>query len=65
MGRTKVLRTTPNFADYFNLSHETPAMKKQLEHIFENLKTQKESGKAHSTNPVPKPEVSAVEPQKP
>jgi segregation and condensation protein B len=41
MGRTKLLRTTPNFADYFNLSHETPALKKQLEHIFENIKMQK------------------------
>ena len=40
LGRTKVLRTTPNFADYFNLSHETPTMKKQLEHIFENIKTE-------------------------
>ena len=41
LGRTKVLRTTPNFADYFNLSHETPTMKKQLEHIFENIKTER------------------------
>ena len=62
MGRTKVLRTTPNFADYFNLSHETPAMKKQLEHIFENLKTQKGSTKPHSTNPIPKTEP-ATEPE--
>jgi len=41
LGRTKVLRTTPNFADYFNLSHETPAMKKQLEQIFNHIKTSK------------------------
>ena len=49
MGRTKVLRTTPNFADYFNLSHETPAMKKQLEHIFENLKAEKKPEKPKPT----------------
>jgi segregation and condensation protein B len=41
LGRTKVLRTTPNFADYFNLSHETPAMKKQLEQIFDHIKASK------------------------
>jgi len=41
LGRTKILRTTPNFADYFNLSHETPTMKKQLEQIFDHIKTSK------------------------
>ena len=45
VGRTKVLRTTPNFADYFNLSHETPALKRELEHLFEYIKTQKAPGK--------------------
>ena len=59
LGRTKVLRTTPNFADYFNLSHETPALKKQLEHIFENIKIQKGTTKTHPsknpTGPEPKP----------
>jgi len=58
LGRTKVLRTTPNFADYFNLSHETPALKKQLEHIFENIKIQKGTTKTHPsktpTGPEPK-----------
>ncbi len=38
LGRTKILRTTPNFADYFNLSHDMQAMKKQLERLFENIK---------------------------
>jgi segregation and condensation protein B len=46
LGRTKVLRTTPNFADYFNLNHDTPAMKKQLEKIFESIKSEKSSKKA-------------------
>jgi len=50
MGRTKVLRTTPNFSDYFNLSHETPALKKQLEHIFENIKAQKALNKSEPSN---------------
>ena len=41
LGRTKVLRTAPNFADYFNLSHDMPAMKKQLEKLFQNIKAEK------------------------
>lgn len=53
MGRTKILRTTPNFADYFNLSHETPAMKKQLEHIFENLKAEKKTEKPKQAAIIP------------
>ena len=53
IGRTKLLRTTPNFADYFNLSHETPALKKQLEHIFETIKMQKLSGKTQASKTTP------------
>jgi len=56
-GRTKILRTTPNFADYFNLSHETPALKKQLEHLFEIIKTQKTHGKSQMPNTLPKPQA--------
>jgi len=41
LGRTKVLRTTPNFADYFNLSQDLQTMKKQLEKIFEEIKVEK------------------------
>ncbi len=41
LGRTKVLRTTPNFADYFNLSHDMSTMKKQLEKLFENIKSER------------------------
>jgi len=55
VGRTKVLRTTPNFADYFNLSHETPALKKQLEHLFEYIKAQKPPSKNETSNASPKP----------
>jgi len=56
LGRTKVLRTTPNFADYFNLSHETPAMKKQLEQIFDHIKTSK-GVKESSSAPTPSAEM--------
>lgn len=45
LGRTKVLRTTPNFADYFNLSQDLQTMKKQLERIFEDIKLEKYSNK--------------------
>ncbi len=53
LGRTKVLRTTPNFADYFNLSHEPQAQKKQLERLFDNIKMQPGPKKAQISNPVP------------
>lgn len=41
LGRTKLLRTTPNFADYFNLSQDVQIMKKQLEQVFEHMKSEK------------------------
>jgi segregation and condensation protein B len=59
VGRTKILRTTPNFADYFNLSHETPALKKQLEHLFEIIKTQKAPSKSQTPNSLLKPQAQA------
>jgi len=34
-GRSKVLRTTPFFADYFGLSHDLKIMKQQLKGVFE------------------------------
>lgn len=34
IGRTKVLRTTQFFADYFGLSHDLRAMKRQLKKVF-------------------------------
>jgi segregation and condensation protein B len=36
-GRTKVIETTEFFADYFGLSHEMRAMKRQLKGIFEEF----------------------------
>ena len=41
LGRTKILRTTPNFSDYFNLSQDQQTMKKQLEQVFQHLKSEK------------------------
>ena len=44
-GRTKIIKTTDTFADYFNLSHDLRSLKRQLKSIFnvqdkldENLK---------------------------
>ncbi len=34
-GRSTLLRTTEYFADYFALSHDTTAIKRELKHIFE------------------------------
>jgi segregation and condensation protein B len=48
LGRTKVLRTTPNFADYFNLSHDLTSMRKQLERMFQSIKTEKFAKKPSS-----------------
>lgn len=42
LGRSKILRTTANFADYFNLSQETRTMKKQLEKFFRNFPSKKQ-----------------------
>jgi len=38
LGRSKLLRTAPSFADYFNLSRDPKLMRKQLEHFFEATK---------------------------
>ncbi|MFH0897203.1 MAG: SMC-Scp complex subunit ScpB [Candidatus Bathyarchaeota archaeon] len=35
LGRTKILRTTEVYADYFNLSHDVRLMKRQLKSIFD------------------------------
>jgi len=52
LGRTKILRTTPNFADYFNLSHELQLMKKELEHMFDGIKAQTKPKKITAPPPV-------------
>ena len=35
LGKTKILRTTDVFSDYFNLSHDMRLMKRQLKAIFD------------------------------
>ena len=35
LGRTRILRTTGTFADYFNLSHDISVMKKDLRNVLE------------------------------
>jgi segregation and condensation protein B len=47
LGKTKILRTTAAFSDYFSLSSDPKVMKHQLERMFEQLR-------AKSPNP-PKP----------
>jgi len=39
LGRSKLLRTTPSFSDYFNLSQEPKLLKRQIQKIFEDLKS--------------------------
>ena len=39
-GRSMVLRTTEYFADYFGLSQDTTAMKRELKHVFEDFPKQ-------------------------
>jgi len=41
LGRTKILRTTQTFADYFNLSQDARLMKRQLEKLFKELSSVK------------------------
>ncbi|UCH37317.1 MAG: SMC-Scp complex subunit ScpB, partial [Candidatus Bathyarchaeota archaeon] len=37
LGKTSILRTTEVFADYFNFSHDTRLMKRQLKKLFESV----------------------------
>ncbi|WP_455283841.1 SMC-Scp complex subunit ScpB [[Eubacterium] cellulosolvens] len=39
LGRSKVLRTTPSFSDYFNLSQDSRIMKRQIQKIIEEVKS--------------------------
>lgn len=35
VGRTRILRTTATFADYFNLPHDTAAMKREIKNVLD------------------------------
>jgi chromosome segregation and condensation protein ScpB len=64
LGRTKVLRTTPNFADYFNLSHDLAVMKNQLEKLFQSINREKDSKKAtHEAKVLTQEEKPAIQAQ--
>jgi segregation and condensation protein B len=63
LGRTKILRTTPNFADYFNLSHDVAGMKKQLERLFQSIKAEKTSKKHTSEPKVPEEDKATIRTQ--
>lgn len=56
-GRSKLLRTTPSFADYFNLSQDPKLMKRQIQKIFEDIKLTQVGGtrSAGSQEAPPKP----------
>lgn len=71
LGRSKLLRTTPSFCDYFNLSQDSRLMKKQIQKIIENLKSAQSGGPRpaqpqetqasstqEETNPITPPEPS-------
>jgi len=59
LGRSKLLRTTPSFSDYFNLSQEPRLMKRQIQKIFEDLK----SGQIGETRQAGVQEVVLKSPQ--
>jgi segregation and condensation protein B len=40
LGKTQIIQTTPIFADYFNLSHDTRLMKRQLRALFTSVEKQ-------------------------
>jgi len=48
LGRTKLLRTTPSFSDYFNLSQDSRLMKRQIQKIFDDLKSSQLAAKQSS-----------------
>jgi len=53
LGRTKLLRTTPSFSDYFNLSQDSRLMKRQIQKIFEDLKSSQLAEKLSSGTEAP------------
>ncbi len=50
LGRTKILKTTPVFADYFSLSSDSRTMKQQLQKMFEQQKSKGKKTPRKSSN---------------
>lgn len=48
LGKTKIIRTTDVFADYFNLSHDSQMMKRQIKTLFDSVNTQ--NHRAHQSD---------------
>jgi RNA processing factor Prp31 len=61
LGRSKILRTTASFCDYFNLSQDSRQMKKQIQQIMEELK----SAQPGAARPAQPQEAQANLPQEP
>ena len=59
LGRSKVLRTTASFCDYFNLSQDSRLMKKQIQEIIEEMK----SVQSVAARPAQPREAQATMPQ--
>ncbi len=51
LGRSRVLRTTTTFADYFNLNHDPALMKKELKNVFDLTHPQQSQTAPDSTSP--------------
>ena len=54
LGRTRLLRTTASFADYFNLPHDVTAMKREIKNVLDV----KEASKDGSGSPEDEAEAS-------
>jgi segregation and condensation protein B len=61
LGRSKVLRTTPSFCDYFNLSQDSRLMKKQIQKMIEDMKLT-QSGESRAAKPE-EPQASPLQEQ--
>ena len=62
LGRSKVLRTTPSFSDYFNLSQDCRLMKTQIQKMFEELRPGQPGG-TRSAEPKESREEASPKPQ--
>ncbi len=62
LGRSKVLRTTPSFSDYFNLSQDSRLMKTQIQKMFEELRPGQPGG-TRSAEPKESQEEASPKPQ--
>ncbi len=51
LGRSRVLRTTTTFADYFNLNHDPALMKKELKNVFDLTHPQQSQTAHYSPSP--------------